>query len=106
KYPAKLAELKTQSPDAKPAPITPCIPVIALQPVESGGVIATLGTPGRNLVRIDAQGGEKWRATTAGWYQPRGMRGNATTGDSIVWDMGTAWAEEDDISWRHDGAGK
>jgi hypothetical protein len=105
RYPVKLVELKTETIDGPKTNLMPCVPVIAISATEDGGTLVTLGTPGRNFIKLDNQGREQARTITGGWSQPIGTRASPA-GESISWDVGEATFEDANLSWRHDAAGK
>jgi hypothetical protein len=94
-YPEKLVPLGKAG-TGKPVPLAPVVPVNVIAPV-AGGFLATLHSPGRNLVRFDP--GEKvlWHKATAGFYQPAALFAD---------DRGEAVIGDDAFLWRHaaDGA--
>jgi outer membrane protein assembly factor BamB len=95
-YPKHVTALATKSVEKIRVGLEPNLPVSSVVPVK-GGVLATLHSPGRNLVRLDNEGKILWRTASGGFYQPTDMHGNAA-GEAIVSD--------DTFVWRHGADGK
>jgi hypothetical protein len=98
-YPSELVPLQTET-RASSVGLAPVLPLSGLAAVE-GGVLATLHSPGLNLVRLDAQGRVAWRVSTAGFYQPTKLLANAQ-GECVTDDGTFVWRHRPDgsVSWK------
>lgn len=98
-YPAKLTALRTTSTHATES-LAPMLPVCALSLVRDG-LIATLASPGCNLVCLGADGTPRWRAVSGGFSQPERTLVNEA-GESVVSDGTFVWrhAADGSVRWK------
>jgi hypothetical protein len=99
-YPTDLVPLEGRE-SRELVGLSPILPVTGVAVLTDGGAVVALRSPGRNLVRLTAEGREAQREVTAGFYQPETFLA-APSGESLVGDGTFAWRNGADgrLLWK------